>query len=114
MMEIKVERDSRNQYRIETETPYSITLERDMIENGLRLRFVESSVFSNKVVYHVTYGRQYDVTSAIIDYESGDLDGDEIIELFQYLVDTGLAWSLQGHYGRMAFDLIDAGVVQQR
>jgi hypothetical protein len=53
----------------------------------------------------------YDVTSAIIDYEDGNLDEDATIELFQYLVDTGMAWTLQGSYGRMAHRLIQDGLV---
>ena len=47
----------------------------------------------------------------IIAYESGELDQDGVIELFQSLVDSGLACSLQGHYGRTAKALIDAGLV---
>lgn len=54
----------------------------------------------------------YDVTSAIIAYEQGDLDDEGTVELFQNLVDTGLAWRLQGSYGRQAQRLIAAGVVQ--
>jgi hypothetical protein len=53
--------------------------------------------------------KPYDSVDAIIAYESGDLDETEVIELFQYLIDTGLAWSLQGSYGRMAHALINAG-----
>lgn len=48
---------------------------------------------------------------AIIDYEDGALSEEETISLFQRLVDTGLAWQLQGHYGRTAVALIEAGLV---
>lgn len=51
-----------------------------------------------------------DYLDAIIDFEQGELSEDETIVLFQHLIDTGLAWTLQGCYGRMAEALIDAGV----
>ena len=54
-------------------------------------------------------GKKYDVVGNIIAYESGELSDDETIELFQNLIDSGQAWSLQGHYGRTASALIDAG-----
>ena len=47
----------------------------------------------------------------IIRFENGEMDTEETICLFQDLVNTGLAWQLQGSYGRMAKDLIDAGLV---
>jgi len=50
---------------------------------------------------------------AIFDYEDGKLDEDETIKLFQSLIDTGLAWQLQGHFGRTAAALINAGLCQQ-
>jgi hypothetical protein len=47
----------------------------------------------------------------IIDYEQDTLDEEEIIDLFQELVTTGVVWSLQGHYGRTAAGLIQEGLV---
>lgn len=35
---------------------------------------------------------------------------DQAIEAWQYLIDTGLAWQLQGRIGRAAHDLIEAGI----
>jgi len=52
----------------------------------------------------------YDELGAVMAYESGELDEVETIELFQHLIDSGLVWNLQGSYGRMARDLIKAGV----
>lgn len=49
--------------------------------------------------------------SKIIAYEAGELGEDETLELFAELVRTGLAWRLQGHYGRTAASLIDAGLI---
>ena len=47
----------------------------------------------------------------IMAYEAGEMAENEIVEFFQELVDTGLAWKLQGHYGRTAQRLIQAGEV---
>jgi hypothetical protein len=53
----------------------------------------------------------YDAVGNIMAFEQGDLDEEGTLVLFQHLVDTGLAWSLQGSYGRMAQGLIDAGFI---
>jgi hypothetical protein len=36
---------------------------------------------------------------------------EEILEAWQHLVDTGLAWSLQGWFGRTACHLIEQGLI---
>lgn len=52
---------------------------------------------------------KYDVTGAIIKYEEGDISEKEYYELFQYLVDSGMAWELQGFYGRQAAMMLEEG-----
>jgi hypothetical protein len=47
----------------------------------------------------------------ILAYEVGELDANKVLELFAYLVKTGLAWQLQGHYGLIANALIEQGVI---
>lgn len=51
----------------------------------------------------------YDIVSSLMRYETGDTDEAETLQLFQYLVSSGLAWKLQGRYARLARDLLDAG-----
>lgn len=53
----------------------------------------------------------FDHVGAIIEYENGDADDEQTLELLQYLVDTGLAWQLQGHYGRVATALIERDLI---
>lgn len=56
----------------------------------------------------------FDRVGAIMAYEQGDLDEDATLELFQHLVDTGLAWKLQGNYGRTAAALIKSGYITRK
>jgi hypothetical protein len=50
------------------------------------------------------------LADSLIAFEMGQLENDEIIALFQELINTELAWSLQGSYGRMANTLIEEGL----
>lgn len=46
-------------------------------------------------------------------YEDGDMTQREEIALFQKLVRSGMAWTLQGSYGRTARAMIDAGLIER-
>ncbi|HWO88943.1 MAG TPA: hypothetical protein VNL98_07320 [Gemmatimonadales bacterium] len=50
------------------------------------------------------------IIDGIIAYEEGRLTEEEVIELFQALIDDGYAWTFPGRYGRMAESLIEAGL----
>jgi hypothetical protein len=63
------------------------------------------------VMVHKKRTKGYDVTIGIIEYEEGKLNDEQTIELFQHLLDTGMCWSLQGHYGRTAMAMLEAGLL---
>lgn len=50
----------------------------------------------------------------IIAYEQGELDDDKMVAMFQQLVDSGLVWQLQGHYGRTAVELIKQKLINAK
>lgn len=39
-----------------------------------------------------------------------EAERDEQVKAWQHLIDTGLAWQLQGWFGRAARNLIEAGI----
>ncbi|MGW6600571.1 DUF7417 domain-containing protein [Streptomyces sp. NPDC055036] len=56
-------------------------------------------------------GSMKDIAIDLISYEAGELDVAETLELFALLVKSGMAWTLQGSYGRIAEELIQAGLL---
>jgi hypothetical protein len=53
------------------------------------------------------------LTDRIIAYECGDIDEAGILQLFAELIESGMAWKLQGSYGRTAQALIDAEYISE-
>lgn len=49
----------------------------------------------------------------IVAYECGELSDEDTLKLFGQLVANGMAWTLQGHYGRTATRLIEAGLINR-
>jgi hypothetical protein len=47
----------------------------------------------------------------LMKYENGEMNQEEMLELFAHLIESGMAWTLQGSYGRTARDLIRAGFI---
>ncbi len=51
----------------------------------------------------------YDAVAACEGFDGIEHDEAELIEAWQHLIDTGLAFRLQGWFGRQAMALIEAG-----
>ena len=52
------------------------------------------------------------IAGQIMAFESGELQNEEVYALFQFLLDSGMIYSLQGSYQRLAEELILAGKVE--
>lgn len=51
----------------------------------------------------------YDAVAACEGFDGEDHDEETMVSAWQHLIDTGLAGSLQGAFGRQAQSLIDSG-----
>ena len=53
------------------------------------------------------------IAGQLMAYENGELKEGEIIALFQFLLDSGVIYHLQGSYQRMANHLISEGLIEK-
>lgn len=58
----------------------------------------------------MTATRACDIVEGVIEAESEE----EVLEAWQFLIDTGLVWIMHGQFGRTALDLIEAGLVARQ
>ena len=61
-----------------------------------------------------THGLYRNIGEQLASYEAGELEHDDVVALFQDLLDTGFVWDLQGSYQRDLRDLVEAGEVSYR
>ena len=50
----------------------------------------------------------------LADVKEDEITEELILEAWQYLVDTGMAWTLQGWFGRTAKQLIEEGAIMEK
>lgn len=58
-----------------------------------------------------TASKPFDTLGAMMAWEDGTLSDSDTLNLFQRLVDSGQAWTLQGAYGRTASALLANGEI---
>ena len=51
--------------------------------------------------------KKKDIIDYIMDYEMGNMSDLDTLKMFSELIKNGMAWNLQGHYGRTAKHLIE-------
>lgn len=54
----------------------------------------------------------YTACAIVEGFDGEEYTIEEQLEAWQYLVNTGLAWQLQGSYGRTAARLIEEGLIE--
>jgi hypothetical protein len=85
------------------------------VEDQREVRTKQKSLNKQKKVSTMTTTKKYimdnytavGIAEGFIESESQEQE----IAAWQYLVDTGICWQLQGYFGRTAHALIEAGVI---
>ena len=55
--------------------------------------------------------KQGEQLGLMIEWENGEITEEDEVRLFQSLLNSGLAWQLQGCYGRHTHALLQAGLI---
>jgi hypothetical protein len=55
---------------------------------------------------------QHDIVSDLMAYENGEMEYEDVITLFQNLLDTGTIYHLQGSYGHQMQRFLNSGEVR--
>ena len=80
-----------------------------LIDSGPALLTNKENTLTEEIQnYHIA--SSYDACSIIEGFCGWEPEEDEIIAAFQFLIDSGDAWRLQGFYGRNAAALIERGL----
>jgi hypothetical protein len=58
--------------------------------------------------------QQHVSIDTMIAFEQGELDDISTVNMFAKLIKTGMAWQLQGFYGRTASALIENNIINQQ
>lgn len=53
--------------------------------------------------------RRRGLVADIMAWESGEMSQEDEITFFQWMIDDGMVWGLQGYYGRHAAHLLETG-----
>ena len=53
------------------------------------------------------------IGAQLIEYETGEMNEVDVVNLFAHLIRTKVAWQLQGHYGRTAKSFIQDGLIDE-
>ena len=74
---------------------------------------------SNNIFEHREFWNNQNKKNKLTDYEAVGIaegfieepDEERVIQAWQHLVDTGMAWTLQGWFGRTAHQMIQEGIL---
>lgn len=90
--------------------PHMKEIAKEFIEGCVATGVIPKAEAQQLIPELATESGNTDALDQLMAYEAGELDNEQVVRLFQALIDSGLAWKLQGHYGRQAAAFIKSGL----